>query len=66
MPEEQHTKTIIPNLYYEKFNIIGHDRGARIAHRMALDFPDKILKIIPSCYVEIQYTSNLFSILTIL
>jgi haloacetate dehalogenase len=34
------------NLGFDKFNIIAHDRGARIAHRIALDFSDKILKLI--------------------
>jgi len=34
------------NLGFDKFNIIAHDRGARIAHRMVLDFSDKILKVI--------------------
>ena len=24
-------------LGYDKFNVVGHDRGARTAHRMALD-----------------------------
>ena len=33
-------------LGFHEFYIIGHDRGARIAHRLALDFPDKVLKII--------------------
>lgn len=33
-------------LGFKKFNIIAHDRGARIAHRMALDFPDKVLRMI--------------------
>jgi len=33
-------------LNYDSFYLIAHDRGARIAHRLALDFPDKILKMI--------------------
>ena len=37
---------LMNNLGFNKFNIIAHDRGARIAHRMALDFSEKILKII--------------------
>lgn len=31
-------------LGFEKFSIVGHDRGARVGHRMALDHPDAILK----------------------
>ena len=34
------------NLGFDRFNIIAHDRGARIAHRMALDYSKKIIKII--------------------
>ena len=33
-------------LGFMSFYIIAHDRGARIAHRLALDFPDKVLKMI--------------------
>ena len=33
-------------LGFKSFYIIAHDRGARIAHRLALDFPDKVLKMI--------------------
>jgi len=33
-------------LGFDKFQIVAHDRGARIAHRIALDFPKKIIKMI--------------------
>ena len=33
-------------LGFNSYYIVAHDRGARIAHRLALDFPDKVLKII--------------------
>tara|TARA_B100000963_G_C22599041_1_gene659318 strand:+ start:617 stop:1501 length:885 start_codon:yes stop_codon:yes gene_type:complete len=33
-------------LGYNKFYFVGHDRGARIGHRLALDYPDNVLKII--------------------
>jgi len=29
-------------LGFERFDLVGHDRGARTAHRIALDFPDRI------------------------
>jgi haloacetate dehalogenase len=32
-------------LGFEEFAVIGHDRGARVAHRMALDYADRITKI---------------------
>ena len=31
---------------FDKFQIVAHDRGARIAHRIALDFPEKVIKMI--------------------
>ena len=37
--------TVLRYLVFEKFNVCGHDRGGRVAHRMALDHPDKVLRI---------------------
>ncbi|EPS36603.1 hypothetical protein H072_9854 [Dactylellina haptotyla CBS 200.50] len=31
---------------YEKFSILGHDRGAGVAYRLALDMPEKVDKLI--------------------
>ena len=41
---------------FERFSVFGHDRGARVTHRMALDHPEKIeraavLDIIPTHYL---------------
>jgi haloacetate dehalogenase len=36
---------VMRDLGYAKFAVIGHDRGARVAHRMALDFPQAVSKI---------------------
>src|SRR5438552_14008950 len=30
---------------FERFPVVGHDRGGRVAHRMALDHPDKVTKL---------------------
>jgi len=30
---------------FEKFCVVGHDRGGRVGHRMALDYPDRITKL---------------------
>jgi haloacetate dehalogenase len=30
---------------FERFHIIGHDRGGRTAHRLALDHPDSVLSL---------------------
>ena len=36
---------IMQNLGFNEFAVVGHDRGARVAHRMALDHPEKITKL---------------------
>jgi haloacetate dehalogenase len=32
-------------LGFERFTVIGHDRGGRVAHRMALDHPDHVERL---------------------
>ena len=32
-------------LGHQKFRVIAHDRGARVAHRLAIDFPDRVEKL---------------------
>ncbi|KAL7006687.1 hypothetical protein EMMF5_003854 [Cystobasidiomycetes sp. EMM_F5] len=29
---------------FDKFNLVAHDRGARVAHRLVLDHPDKVFR----------------------
>ena len=41
-----HILEFMNELGFDSFYIVGHDRGARIAHRLALDFPDKVFKMI--------------------
>jgi haloacetate dehalogenase len=46
---------------YERFAVIGHDRGGRVGHRMALDHPDKVSKlvvvdIVPTYYLYTHVT----------
>jgi haloacetate dehalogenase len=43
-------------LGFERFFVAGHDRGARVAYRMALDYPERVgrlavLDILPTCEV---------------
>jgi haloacetate dehalogenase len=43
-------------LGFPRFAVVGHDRGARVTHRMALDHPDRVerlalLDILPTAYV---------------
>jgi haloacetate dehalogenase len=36
---------IMSQLGYDQFYLVGHDRGARVAHRLTLDYPEKVKKI---------------------
>src|SRR5215216_2189110 len=36
---------VMQSLGFSEFAVIGHDRGARVAHRMALDHAEKITKL---------------------
>ncbi|MGL4635799.1 MAG: alpha/beta fold hydrolase [Beijerinckiaceae bacterium] len=52
-------------LSFERFHLVGHDRGGRVAHRMALDFPDTVqtlttLDIAPTLHMY-QNTSDAFA-----
>jgi haloacetate dehalogenase len=38
---------IMEQLGFKEFFLVGHDRGARTAYRMALDYPDRVLKFVP-------------------
>jgi haloacetate dehalogenase len=37
---------VMSRLGYEEFYLIGHDRGARVAHRLTLDYPEKVKKLV--------------------
>jgi len=36
---------VMRQLGFERFHVVGHDRGGRTAHRMALDHPDRVLSL---------------------
>jgi haloacetate dehalogenase len=36
---------LMSHLGHDRFHLVGHDRGARTAHRMALDAPDRIMSL---------------------
>ena len=38
-------KALMSQLGFDRFHLVGHDRGARTAHRLALDFPDAVSSI---------------------
>ena len=47
---------VMEALGYGSFAAVGHDRGGRVAHRMALDYPERVTKlavldIVPTHYV---------------
>jgi haloacetate dehalogenase len=49
---------VIENLGFTKFGVVGHDRGARVAHRMALDHAEKVMKL---ALLDIIPTSTAFA-----
>ena len=47
---------LMDRLGIERWHVVGHDRGARVAHRMALDHPDAVTRavfidIVPTYYL---------------
>ena len=36
---------VMTALGFEKFTVVGHDRGARVGHRLALDHPERVTKL---------------------
>jgi haloacetate dehalogenase len=53
------------SLGHNRFHLVGHDRGGRVAHRLALDFPDAVqtltvLDIAPTLHMY-QNTSDAFA-----
>jgi haloacetate dehalogenase len=48
---------VMAQLGHARFHVAGHDRGARVVHRLALDHPDKVLK---ACVMDIAPTRYMF------
>ncbi|XPV67899.1 MAG: alpha/beta fold hydrolase [Halarcobacter sp.] len=48
---------IMDYLDFQEFYVAGHDRGARVTHRMCLDYPDRVLK---ACVMDIVPTLYMF------
>ncbi len=36
---------VMAALGHDRFSLAGHDRGARVAHRVALDYPDRVVRL---------------------
>lgn len=53
MARDQHA--VMQSLGFDRYAVVGHDRGARVGHRLALDSPDAVeafaaLDIVPTRY----------------
>jgi haloacetate dehalogenase len=46
---------LMASLGFERFHVAGHDRGARVAHRMALDHPDALISLTLMDIVPTEY-----------
>jgi haloacetate dehalogenase len=47
---------VMESLGHQRFFLVGHDRGARLSHRLCLDHPDRVMKLclldmLPNYYV---------------
>ena len=52
---------VMRQLGFEKFAVVGHDRGGRVAHRMALDHPQTVTKL---AVLDIVPTRTLYANVT--
>jgi haloacetate dehalogenase len=48
---------VIASLGFDRFLLAGHDRGGRVAHRLALDHPDKVERV---AFLDIVPTRAVF------
>jgi haloacetate dehalogenase len=46
---------VMQHLGYNQFRMVGHDRGGRVGRRMALDHPDKVLKLVTLDIIPAHY-----------
>ncbi len=49
---------VMAHLGFERFALVGHDRGGRVAHRMALDHPDRLSRF---AVLDIAPTRKMFA-----
>jgi len=49
---------LMRDLGHERFFLCGHDRGGRVAHRLALDHPDRVEKL---CVLDIAPTLDMYA-----
>ncbi len=48
---------VMTALGFERFAVVGHDRGARVTHRMALDHPERVTN---AAVLDIAPTLHMF------
>ena len=48
---------LMASLGHQQFGVAGHDRGARVAHRLCLDFPQAVER---ACVMDIAPTLHMF------
>ncbi|MBW6422603.1 alpha/beta hydrolase [Rhizobium sp. XQZ8] len=49
---------VMAALGFDRFSVVGHDRGGRVAHRMALDHPQAIEKLV---LIDIAPTATMYA-----
>jgi len=49
---------VMSQLGHERFFVAGHDRGARVTHRMALDYPARVAR---ACVMDIVPTLHMYT-----
>jgi haloacetate dehalogenase len=53
---------VMKSFGFERFAVVGHDRGGRVAHRMSLDHPETVTRV---CVLDIVPTYYLYTHVTI-
>jgi haloacetate dehalogenase len=49
---------VMATLGFDRFDVVAHDRGARVAHRMALDHPDRVARL---ALLDIAPTATMYA-----
>lgn len=49
--------SVMQQLGFDKFDLVGHDRGARVAYRLAFDMPERLNRVVA---VDIVPTASMF------
>ena len=53
---------VMKHLGYDRFRMVGHDRGGRVGRRMALDHPNEVIKLAVMDIVPAHYLYSHFKI----